>query len=426
MRRQVAAGAALGAALVMVAVAAASGTRAGGGARATAGAGSIPAATITVVAADYGGGTSAMPGKRWWDRVVKDFNRTYPQITVKVDVVNWNDVDNKITSEVQANNPPDIAQASADWTGLQSIVYPASQVLSQATRTNVVKSFYNQGKIGSTVYGIPWIASSRALVYNKKLFAKAGISRPPTTWNQYKADAQKLKSAGVPTPACIPLGNEEAQAESLIWELGNGGGFVNSKGDWALNSPQDVSTFRFIDSLVKAGVTNPNPATTNRTADCWAGFEGGKVGMTNSQPAELPGLTKSKVKYAFAPIPGRRGLAKTTLGVNDWIWAFKTKSDHRQQDQAFLSFVLSDKWQKDFFNQYKLLPITHGASKQVAKANPSLKPFLNSLPTDTFYPVNKKAWAQVNAKIKQIIGTAVSDNPKPVLDQLQQVAQQGG
>jgi multiple sugar transport system substrate-binding protein len=424
MRRQVAAGAALVAALAVVAVAAASSSSSGGGGRAAASARAIPGATINVVAADYGGGTSAMPGKQWWDRVVKAFNKKYPQITVKMDVVNWNDVDGKITSEVQANNPPDIAQASADWTGLQSIVYPAAQVLSPATRANVVKSFYNQGKIGSTVYGIPWIASSRALVYNKTLFAKAHISSPPKTWSQYQADAQKLKSAGVPTPACIPLGNEEAQAESLIWELGNGGGFVNSKGGWALNSPQDVATFKFIDSLVKAGLTNPNPATTNRTADCWAGFEGGKVGMTNSQPAELPGLIKSKVKYAFAPVPGRRGLAKTTLGVNDWIWAFKTKSDHRQQDAAFLNFVLSDKWQKDFFNQYKLLPITHGASTQVAKANPSLKPFLNSLPTDTFYPVNKKAWAQVNAKIKQIIGTAVASNPKPVLDQLQKVAQQ--
>ena len=134
--------------------------------------------------------------------------------------------------------------------------------------------------------------------------------------------------------------------------------------------------------------------------------------MTNSQPAELPGLTKSGVKYAFAPVPGKRGLAKTTLGVNDWIWAFKTKADHRLQDEAFLDFVLSDKWQKDFFNQYKLLPITHGASKQVAKSNPNLKPFLDSLPTDTFYPVNKKAWAQVNAKIKQIIGTAVSNSKR--------------
>jgi multiple sugar transport system substrate-binding protein len=424
MRRHVAAGATLGAALAIATAVVASGTSARSGDRVTASASSIPAATISVVAADYGSGTSAMPGKRWWDRVVKDFNTKYPQITVKVDVVNWNDVDNKITNEVQANNPPDIAQASADWTGLQSLVYPANQVLSAATRTNVVKSFYNQGKIGATVYGIPWIASSRALVYNKSLFSKAGISSPPKTWSQYQADAQKLKDAGVPTPACIPLGNEEAQAESLIWELGNGGGFVDSKDSWALNSPQDVATFKFINGLVKAGLTNPNPATTNRTADCWASFEAGKVGMTNSQPAELPGLTKSRVKYAFAPVSGRRGLAKTTLGVNDWIWAFKTKADHRLQDGAFLNFVLSDKWQKDFFNQYKLLPITHGASVQVAKSNPNLKPFLDSLPTDTFYPVNKKAWAQVNAKIKQIIGTAVSSNPKPVLDQLQKVAQQ--
>jgi multiple sugar transport system substrate-binding protein len=423
MRRQVAAGAALGVALAIVAAASGSSGK-GAGARATASASSIPAATINVVAADYGSGTSAMPGKRWWDRVVKDFNKKYPQITVKVDVVNWNDVDNKITSEVQANNPPDIAQASADWTGLQSIVYPAAQVLSRTTRNNVVKSFYDQGKIGATVYGIPWIASSRALVYNKSLFSKAGISRPPKTWNEYKADAQKLKRAGAATPACIPLGNEEAQAEALIWELGNGGGYVDSKDNWALNSPQDVATFEFINSLVKADLTNPNPATTNRTADCWASFEAGKVGMTNSQPAELPGLKKSGVKYAFAPVPGKHGLAKTTLGVNDWIWAFKTKADHRLQDEAFLDFVLSDQWQKDFFNQYKLLPITHGASKQVAKSNPNLKPFLDSLPTDTFYPVNKKAWAQVNAKIKQIIGTAVSDNPKPVLDQLQKVAQQ--
>jgi multiple sugar transport system substrate-binding protein len=384
----------------------------------------IPAATINVVAADYGGGTSAMPGKVWWSRVVKAFNKTYPQIKVNMDVVNWNDVDNKITSEVQANNPPDIAQASADWTGLQSIVYPASQVLSPAAQNNMVKSFYNQGKIGTSVYGIPWIASSRALVYNQRLFSKAGIGTAPTTWAQYQRDAQSLKKAGVPTPACIPLGNEEAQAEALIWELGNGGGFVNSSGQWALNSPQNVNTFKFINSLVKAGVTNPNPATTNRTADCWAQFEAGKVGMTNSQPAELPGLAKSKVKYVFAPIPGRRGLAKTTLGVNDWIWAFKTKSDHQQQDKAFLDFVLSDKWQKDFFDQYKLLPITKGASKQIASANPALKPFLLSLPTDTFYPVNQKAWAAVNAKVKQIIGTAVSSNPKPVLDQLQQVAKQ--
>jgi len=391
--------------------------------------GSIPSATISVVAADYGAGTSAESGKDWWATVVKAFNQKYPQITVKMDVVNWNDVDNQIKTEVQAGNPPDIAQASADWTGLQSQVYPANQVLSPATLDNLVASFAKQGNIGNTEYGIPWIASSRALVYNKTLFSKAGISAPPTTWAEYQTDAQKLKAAGVPTPACIPLGNEEAQAEALIWELGNGGGFVDSGGNWTMNSQADIDTFKFLNSLVQAGLTNPNPATTNRTADCWANFQAGKVGMTNSQPAQLPGLEKAKsdsnLDYAFAPIPGKDGLAKTTLGVNDWIWAFKGKDDHQQQVKAFLDFVLQDKWQKSFFDAYKLLPITKGASSAVEQSNPELKPFLDSLPTDTFYPVNKKTWAQLNAQIKQIIGQAVSSNPATILGQLQKTAQSG-
>ncbi len=387
---------------------------------------SVPKGTITVVAADYGAGTSAQGGADWWAAVVKAFNEKYPQVTVKMNVVNWNDVDKQITTEVQAGNPPDIAQGSADWTGLQDQVYPASDVLTSAAQANLIESFAKQGNIGNTEYGIPWIASSRALVYNKDLFSKAGISAPPTTWAEYQSDAQKLKSAGVSDPACIPLGNEEAQAEALIWELGNGGGFVDSSGNWALNSQANVDTFKFLNSLVQAGVTNPHPATTNRTAGCWADFQAGKVGMTNSQPAELPGLTqaqqKSNLNYAFAPIPGKDGLAKSTLGVNDWIWAFKGKSDHQMQDKAFLSFVMSDQWQKSFFDAYKLLPITKGASSQVAQANPDLKPFLDSLPTDTFYPVDKKAWAQVNAQIKQIIGQAVSSDPSKILDQLQNTA----
>lgn len=404
----------------------------GGSAAPSAGSGgpapsSIPAATLNVVAADYGAGTTAESGKDWWATVVTAFNKIYPQIKVNVNAVNWNDVDNQIKTEVQAGDPPDIAQASADWTGLQSVVYPASDVLTSAAQSNLIQSFAKQGDINGTEYGIPWIASSRALVYNKTLFQKAGISTPPQTWAEYKSDAQKLKSAGVPEPACIPLGNEEAQAEALIWELGvPGGGYVNSSDQFQMNAPANIKTFKYLDSLVTAGLTNPSPATTNRTAGCWTDFQNGKVGMTNSQPAQLPGLaaakSKSNLDYAFAPEPGETALAPTTLGVNDWIWAFKTKDNHQAQDKAFLSFVMSDQWQEAFFNAYKLLPITTGASAKVAAANPELKPFLDSLPTDTFYPVNKASWATLNAQIKQIIGQAVSSNPATILDQLQTTA----
>jgi len=38
----------------------------------------------------------------------------------------------------------------------------------------------------------------------------------------------------------MPLGSEEAQAEALLWFLGNGGGYQNDAGDWTINSPQNA------------------------------------------------------------------------------------------------------------------------------------------------------------------------------------------
>ncbi|WP_415854635.1 ABC transporter substrate-binding protein [Sinomonas sp. G460-2] len=45
--------------------------------------------------------------------------------------------------------------------------------------------------------GVPFKLNGQALYYNKKLFAQAGITTPPTTLAELDADAQKLKDAGI-------------------------------------------------------------------------------------------------------------------------------------------------------------------------------------------------------------------------------------
>ena len=52
----------------------------------------------------------------------------------------------------------------------------------------------------------------------------------------------------------------------------------------------------------------------------------------------------------------------TTLGVCDWLWAFKTNGQHQQQIKAFLDFALQDKYQEAFDNLYDLLPVTTSAT----------------------------------------------------------------
>ena len=49
------------------------------------------------------------------------------------------------------------------------------------------------------------------------------------------ADAAKIKALGK-TGFGLPLGSEEAQAETYLWTLGNGGGYKDASGKWAINS----------------------------------------------------------------------------------------------------------------------------------------------------------------------------------------------
>ena len=49
--------------------------------------------------------------------------------------------------------------------------------------------------------------------YNKDLFTKAGIDGPPTTWNEFLADVQKLKAAGI-TPIAV---GEKDKWPGIFW-----------------------------------------------------------------------------------------------------------------------------------------------------------------------------------------------------------------
>ena len=54
----------------------------------------------------------------------------------------------------------------------------------------IVSAMKRDGKY----YGVPTAVRSLALFYNKKLFEQAGLdpAKPPTTWEQFRADADRL------------------------------------------------------------------------------------------------------------------------------------------------------------------------------------------------------------------------------------------
>ncbi|MCX5558667.1 extracellular solute-binding protein [Streptomyces sp. NBC_00038] len=378
--------------------------------------------TLKLVAADYGD-SDANSSQKYWDTLVKEYEADHPGIKVEVSVYSWTDVDRKVKEMVAAGKAPDMAQigAYADYAA-KGQLYTADELLSIPVQANFALQLTDAGERQRVQYGLPFASSTRLLFYNKTLFAQAGLT-PPKTWNQLAADAEVLKADGVEFPYALPLGPEEAQAETMQWMLSGGGGYTDDVGTYAIDSDENVKTFTWLkDELVGKGLTGPTaPAKLNR-ADAFAAFTRGEVGMLSGHPTLMKMAADKGVKYGMVPMPGADGQSKSTLGVADWMMAFK-QNGHADQVGDFLDFVYSDKNVLAFSREYDLLPVTTSASEAMTADtdDQDLAPFLEELPTAELYPVDKTSWAGVSADIKEQMGKAVGADGSPagVLGSLQ-------
>jgi multiple sugar transport system substrate-binding protein len=374
--------------------------------------------TLKLVVADYVTSASG-PSAKYWDTIISAFEKSHPDIKVDVTAIPWTNFDQQVQTMIQNKQYPDITEGDYFSNYAQDgLLYSAADVLSNPG--NLLPAFKTQGTYNGTQYGMPFTTSSRTLFYNKKLFAAAGITAAPQTWADVEADAAKIKKLGK-VGFGLPLGAEEAQAESLLWMLGDSGGY-QTDGKYTINSTANVEAFTFLKGLVSAGDTEPNPGTVNRT-DLWQKFAQGSIGMINGSPALIPiiqsaGVLKSS-DWTSVPIAGKTGPLSVTLGVCDNVAAF-TPNGHKTQIKEFLDFAYQDKYQLAFDKEYDLLPATTTATKALS-SDTVFSPFLTALPNSVQYP-SDTAWANEKTKIQQTIGTAVTGNPATVLTQLEQTA----
>lgn len=380
--------------------------------------------TLRVVAADYGDNPQNS-SEAYWKALADGFEKANPGVNVEVDVYSWSEVDAKVAEMVKAGKAPDIAQigAYADYAEAGKL-YTADELLSVKTEADFLAPLADAGKVKRVQYGMPFVASTRLLFYNEKLLADAGViakdakpgSWQPKSWAELEAAAKKLKAAGVPTPFALPLGREEAQAETMMWLLAGGGGYTDNEEAYAIDSAENVKSLEFLrDKMVGQGLTGPvEPAKLDRQA-AFDAFTRGEVGMLNGHPTLVKQAAGKGVKFGMVTMPTADGAEHSAMGVADWVMAFK--NGHRKESGKFLDHLYEAKNVTTFTNKYDLLPATTTGYRAMANGSsgsaPQLKTFLDALPTSKLYPVGKKSWAGVSEDIKQNIGKSVQPGGQP-------------
>jgi multiple sugar transport system substrate-binding protein len=355
------------------------------------------AQTLELMVASYSDNTKAE-----WQQIIKDFEAKNDGIKVNLDVESWNDINDVIKTRVQAGKQPDILNIDA-FAGFASddLLYPAKDVVSKATLDDFQPSFVENASIDGTQYGLPFIASARALFYNKDLFKQAGITDPPKTWADMEAAAAKLKKAGV-TPYGMPLGSEEAQAETAIWFYGGGGGYGDAS-KLTIDSPENIAAATEMQKFITQGWTEANPGSTDRTPLLNV-FIQGKIGMQVGLPP-IVGQIKDKnpdLNYAIAPIATKDG-SPFTLGVADHLMAFKNKVDKKAAITKFLDYFYSADVYSKWVTEEGFLPTTKSGAEKMG-SDEAIKPFLELLPSAKFYPSTNPNWSAAQGAIQAQIG----------------------
>jgi multiple sugar transport system substrate-binding protein len=377
------------------------------------------APSLKIVIADY----SKDHTGPFWQGLAEQYTK---QTGTKVDlqIVDWNTIDQQVTTMIQNNQPPDILNLNAFASyAKDGLLYAAADVLSPKTKDDFLEPFARGGEYQGTLYGFPILSSARAFFYNTDLLERAGLPGPPRTWDGFVTAARKLTALGGGVIGyALPLGPEEAQAEWSIWMWNNGGDWKNGDA-WAINSDKNVQTLGFLADLAnKHKVTQVNPGKTNRTDGAFQLFKDGKVGMViGFSPLAKQLDADGKVKYAVGAMPTNVG-TPVTLGVEDYLMAFKKKGN-QEAVKKFLDLYYQPENITRWISAEGFLPVTKSGLTQMSR-DAKLKPYLDLLPNARLAPTTDPAWDKVKLDVQQSIGLAVQPggNPRQVLDRLQQNA----
>lgn len=396
----------------------------------------VSVATLALASCGFGGGTASngdgsttelnllVPSysdstQRLWETVISGFEEANPGITVNLEVQSWDNLESVITTKIQGSQAPDIYNGGP-FAGFAAdeLLYPAEDVLSPETYSDFQDTFLANAAVDGTTYGLPLIASARALFVNNALLEQAGVAAP-TDWNELLDAATKVSALGGGIAGYgMPLGSEEAQAEAAVWLYGGGGSFGDST-EITIDTPENLVGAEFIQTLIDAGATQADPGATQRSP-LMDIFIQGKIGMQVGLPPTVGQIAEGnpELDYSIVPIPTKDG-SPFTLGVADHLMAFKNDGSKQEAITKFFDYYFSADVYVPWVQAEGFLPTTKSGAEAL-NGEEALEPFLNVLPSAIFYPSSNPRWSATDGAFKALFGQlAQGKDAATVLQEIQ-------
>lgn len=195
--------------------------------------------------------------------ILQGWKEKHPEVTLEFDEVPWDQVTQNVILAAQAGTEKDVVMVN----DLNIPKLSRGGFLLALDQFSDAWDDYNQNLLrgiasfDGKVYALPWMTDCRHEYFSKSALAKAGLSAPAATWDEFTEQLVALKGAGFDSPYSFYASNTvHTPTQSLLaplWMLG--GDVLDTDGRAALNSPEMVEVFGYYNRLMnEAKVASPD------------------------------------------------------------------------------------------------------------------------------------------------------------------------
>ncbi|MET7280072.1 sugar ABC transporter substrate-binding protein [Kribbella sp. NPDC005582] len=244
------------------------------------------------------------------DKAVALWNSTHPQIQVKLNAVPGGSQGTytKMYAAVKAGNAPDIGQV--EYSFLPNFaqlgdVQDISSHLSPGFKDQFPEWTRAQVSSGDAIFAVPQDIAPMGLFYRKDLFAQAGVTSPPATWEEFARAAELLHRKNPKQVITNFPTNQGDWFAGLAWQAG-GSWFAQDGDKWKvdIDSPASRKVAEYWQSLVDKKLVKAEGNWSDQwskelqdgTLAAWITGAWGGPSLESAAPA-------TKGKWAVAPLP---------------------------------------------------------------------------------------------------------------------------
>ena len=318
------------------------------------------------------------------EEIVNDFNASQNEVCIKMEIMPWDTLYQKLMPAMIAGNAPDVIAMSVTRYGEYAMAGKLEALDGYVEKSavidpeNMVPGLYNAGKFEGTQYAMPMACAAMVMYYNKDMFREAGLDaeNPPKTMEELQEAWAKLikkDENGNVTQYAQAIGVKSTVAMMPVFMWAYGAEYIQD-GKSVLDSPEAIEAMTMVAKAFADGVSPVG--LTGQEADNL--FSAKKAAIEFNGQWAIAGFRGAGIDLGIAEVPAGKGGHKTWGG--DTVLCMTADSKVKEAAWKFMEYFNDVEAQTKWSLGVGFIPTRNDMAedKEFISKNPDIEVFIKS------------------------------------------------